>query len=283
MEKKTHILFTITWIYWLATLFKNLWWDNSFILWYISIVSAFPLISIPFQAIATTIPDSDGKTRLRKTILAPAVFLINLITSHRWATHDIRWIAAVWVWLYWLYLLWTNIITLILISFFAITITLVMIDDLRISFFWIVNIKTKIVEYILSWIILIFFPILLIPEVYNAFLISLFFAYVWHMLWDMPSKEWWKPLISNKIKLQLPGIFSFRVWWFIERNIIAPMLIILLISVIWIDKEFWWNKMIKDLSLVKNQYIKIIEEPEILINDYSSFKSKNEKIMNFFK
>ncbi len=104
MEKKTHILFTITWIYWLATLFKNLWWDNSFILWYISIVSAFPLISIPFQAIATTIPDSDGKTRLRKTILAPAVFLINLITSHRWATHDVRWITIVWLWLFYKYI-----------------------------------------------------------------------------------------------------------------------------------------------------------------------------------
>lgn len=281
MERKTHILFTITGIYWLSFILRKYWIDSSLALWYISIVSSFPLISIPYQIIATTLPDSDWKTRLSRTLLAPAVFIIQILTSHRWATHDIRWITLVWLALYFLYLIWTNIIILALISFLAVTITIVLIDQFKFSFPFL-NIRSNIVEYILSWIIIIFFPILLIPEVYTAFLISIFFWYVWHMFWDLPSKEWWKPLIINSSKFQIPFSLGFRVWWFVERYIILPILTIALIYIILTDRNFWWDKIIHDFLLVKDQYINIFKNPEILFNDLANFKEKIEIVRNFF-
>lgn len=282
MERKTHILFTITWIYWIALLLKRYWIDTPIALWYVSLVSSFPLISIPYQIIATTMPDSDGNTRLKRTLLAPAVFIIQVITSHRWATHDIRGIALVWAALYWLYLIGTNIIALALISFLAITITIVLIDQFKVWLLNLFNIRTNIIEYLLSGIILIFFPILLVPEVYNAFLISIFFWYVWHMFGDMPSKEWWKPLITNDVNFQIPFSLWFRVGWFLERFIIAPILLISLVCIIWIDRDFWIGKILHDLDLVKDQYINIFNHPEILFNDLANFKERMEVFKNWF-
>jgi hypothetical protein len=280
MERKTHIIFTLTGIYWLNLLFRKYWIENSFTIWYIATVSSFPLLSVPYQAIVTTLPDSDSySTRLKKTILFPAVLIIQLITKHRWATHDIRGLIVVAAALFWLYLIWTNIIVLALISFFAITTTIVLIDQLKVWFLNIINLKTNLPEYIFSWILLFFFPILLIPEVYKVFLISLFLWYLWHMFWDMLSIEWWKPLVTKRLKIQLP--LSFRVWWFFERFIIFPTLIILLITILYLDRDFWIQKIVNDFNLTKEQYLNIINNPEILFNDLVNFKEKIETFMSF--
>lgn len=271
MERKTHMLFTISWIYGLKVLFQKYGIDTSFAIFYISLVGSFPLISVPFQLIATSLADADVySTRLRRTILLPAVLIVLFITKHRGATHDIRGISIVAAALYWLYIIGTNIFLVALIAFLSITITIVLIDDFRILWF-----KTNIVEYLLVFVILVFWPVLLIPVVYNLFLVSVFFWYVWHMFGDAPTKEWWNPFMTNKLKFQLPSIFAFTVWWFIER-ILQRVLICALISIIWIDKSFWMNKIENDLLLVKNEYIYLYKNPEVLISDYNSVESKVE-------
>lgn len=282
MERKSHILFTITGIYGTSLILRHFWIDNTLSNWFVMTVASFPIISIPFMILATTLPDSDGNTRLKRTILAPAVLIINLITSHRWATHDIRWIAIVAAALYFLYLLWTNIVVLALISFFAVTITMVMIDDVRPKFLWLkFNIlPPKIIEGTLIAIILIFFPILLIPEIYSAFLVSIFFAYVWHMFGDMPSREWWTPFITNKLKIQLPYLMSFKVGGFVERKIIQPLLMIALILVFWHDRNTFLELLQSNLSDLWKQYSILAQNPEILFQDLNNF---NDRVDNIFQ
>lgn len=282
MEKKTHIAFTFTLIYWTNYLLRLYWVDNYFASLYVWIVSSFPIISIPYQALVTTLPDADSySTRLKKTILSPAVWIVQIFTSHRWATHDIRWIAIFWLILYWLFLLWTNIIVLAIMSFIMVTTTIIMIDNLKIWFWSLLSIKTSFPEYIFTFIIILFFPILLIPEVYTIFLISLFFWYIWHLLWDLPSIEWLNLFIFKKLKIQLP--FAFKVWWKFERFIIFPLLIFVLFMIIYSDRTFWIEKFIYDIILTKEQYIEIIKNPGILFQDLENIKDKISNLRIFLE
>jgi len=48
------------------------------------IISSFPLISIPFQAIVTSLPDADlHNSRFNKTILGPALSILSFFVNHR--------------------------------------------------------------------------------------------------------------------------------------------------------------------------------------------------------
>ena len=305
MEKRTHILFTITWIYWLSLLFRYLWLNSWFFYVYISLVASFPLITIPFQSIVTLLPDTDlPNNRLKQTVLAPAVWIILLFAKHRWFTHRFEWIFLYWLILYWLYLLWTNIIIVWIISFLAITIIWVLIDDFKITLLWIkikkiwiwnfsIPVDKKIIDKIFSLIILLFFPVLLDAKTYTFFLIWLFFSYVFHMIWDAFSREWWtiiefphfisKKLFFKKIKFQLPEILSFKVWWWIERKLITPILWICLLSILILDRDFWIQKSLEDIHLSLYQTSEIINNPELLINDLNSIKIKLNNLLWFVR
>ena len=299
MERKTHILFTITWIYWINLLLKKYNIGNDLAIWYILIVSSFPLISIPYQIIVTSLPDADlYNSRLNKTILAPALSILSFFVKHRWFTHRIEWIIAFSLLMWLLYIIWTNIIILMIISFLAITIIWVLIDDFKISILWIKirkigfwkkaqYIDKKIIDKILSTIIIVFFPILLIPEIYSAFLVSLILAYIFHMFWDAFSKEGWTiaqiPFTDKKIKFQIPKILAFRVWGSFERKIIKPIILLSLWFIIISDYEFWTNKLIEDLILTYHKSKIIFENPELLINDINNIKERLNNILDFIR
>lgn len=289
MERKTHILFTITSMYWLATLFKQLELDYAFFIWYIGLVSSFPLISIPFQAITTSLPDTDWyKNRFTKTIFYPATKILQFFTKHRWFTHRIEWIICFSALMLWFFVLGTNIITLSLIWFFWITIIWVLIDDFRLKILWFrirkiwfwklsYNIDEKLIDKIFSTIILLYIPVLTDESTYYFFLISLIFAYVWHMFGDYPSKEGWTlfeiPWTKYKLKVPYPKILTFRVWWKFEKKL-RFFLWILLVYILWIDREFWFQKIIHDSILSYKQVIFIINNPEILISDMENIKER---------
>lgn len=305
MEKRTHILFTITWIYWLNLLFKYLWLNTWYFYIYILLVSSFPLITIPFQSIVTSLPDVDlPNSRLKKTVLAPAVIFISLFAKHRWFTHRLEWIYIVWILLYLLHLLWTNIIIVWIISFLAISIIWVLIDDFKLKIFWLefnkiwiwrfsVPVDKKLIEKTFTLIILLFFPVLLNSETYTLFLIWLFFSYIFHMFWDMFSKGWWtlielpntisKRIWFKKIKIELPDFLSFKVWGKIERKIIKPLLLICLIWILILDRDFFIQKAIHDIKLSMYQASEIINNPELLYNDLNSIKIKVDNILWYVK
>ena len=299
MERKTHIIFTITWIYGLSTLLKAYEIENNIALMYIAFVSAFPLISIPYQAIVTSLPDADlHNSRLNKTVLAPALKILAFFVKHRWATHRIEGILFFSLLMWLLYIVWTNIITLTIISFLAITIIWVLIDDLKIKILgirirkiWIgqlsIKIDHKLIDKLLSTIIVIFFPILLIPEVYEYFLGSLILAYVFHMFWDAFSKEWWTileiPFTEKKIKFQMPYYLAFRVWWTFERKIIKPILWMTLIFIFYTDGNYWIEKIMSDFILSISQIELILNNPEFLINDLNNIKERFNNILNFIR
>ncbi len=48
------------------------------------------------------------------------------------------------------------------------------------------------------------------------------------------------------------------------------------------ESFFWKEKISNDFSLVKTQYINIIQNPEILYNDLEKFNSRVNKIKNMF-
>lgn len=287
MEKKSHILFTYTWIYGLAFLSKY-FWNTPITNWYHILVYSFPLITIPYMAIVTMLPDSDTKNgRINRTILGPIWVIIRFFANHRWFTHRLSWILFFWIILSWLYLLWTNIITIIVISFLAITCIWILIDDFRINVLGIkinkiawVRIDNKLIDKFFTILIVLFFPLLLIPEMYQYFLIGLFFAYVFHMFWDAFSKEWWtivkfpEFLWWGDIKFQLPSFLAFRVWWKIERKIIRPILWILLILIIYLDREFIFMKFQDELLLSIQETQQILNNPEILLSDLDKIKER---------
>lgn len=280
MERKTHILFTLSSIYWLKLLFEHLGVTNPIALIYILLVSSFPLISIPFMANTTTFSDADHpKNVFKRTILFPAIWLLWLFVSHRWATHDIRWISIVGLLLFILYLLWPNIIVLWIIAFLFITLTYVVIEDV-----WPFKIK-HLVTWLFSWIILVYWPVLLDVNTYNCFLISLFFSYVWHMLWDAITKEGWKIikfpfkiLWFSSIKFQLPSFLSFTVGGPIEKYLLQPGLLMLLMFVLFTDRSFFINKSLNDLTLVKNEYVYLYNNPKVILSDYNSVNTKLQSI-----
>jgi len=275
MERKTHILFTITWIYWLATLLKIYQINNEWALFYILLVTSFPLISIPYQAIVTTLPDADlHNSRLHKTVLAPALWILSFFVNHRWATHRIEGILIFSLFMWGLYILWTSIITLTVISFLAITILWVLIDK-------------KIINKIFSTIIILFFPILLIPEVYKYFLVSMIFAYIFHMFGDAFSKEGWTvakiPGTKKKLRFQLPYYLAFRVGGGFERGIIKPLLWCVLFFIIYIEHNFWIDKITSDLALTFQQVGIIYHNPELLISDLDNIKERVDIVLEFIR
>jgi len=299
MERSTHILFTITWIYWLSLVLKTYQIEHELAIWYILIISSFPLISIPFQAIVTSLPDADlHNSRFNKTILGPALSILSFFVNHRWVTHRLSWILLFSVLMLILYIIWTNIITLTIISFLAITIIWVLIDDFKLKILWIgikkiwfwkkaLTIDTKLIDKLLSTLIIVFFPILLIPEVYWYFLGSLVLGYIFHMFWDAFSKEWWTilkiPFSEKELKFQLPKWIAFRVWWWFERKIIKPLLWITLIFIFIIDYKFWGDKIMHDLSLVFYQVSIIYNNPELLISDIDSIKDRINSVAEFIR
>jgi hypothetical protein len=299
MERKTHILFTITGIYWIATLLKIYQINNEWALFYILLVASFPIISIPYQAIVTTLPDSDlHNSRLHKTVLAPALWILSFFVNHRWATHRIEGIIIFSLLMLLLYILWTSIITLTAISFLAITIVWVLIDNFRVKILWIRikkiwiwrfswEIDTKFIHRGFSTIIFLFFPILLIPEVYQYFLISMVFAYIFHMFWDAFSKEGWTvakiPFTKKKLKFQMPYYLAFRVGGRFERIIIRTLLWAFLIFIILIDYRFWMDKITKDFLLTYQQFWIIYNNPELLISDLDNIKQRVDIMLEFIR
>lgn len=280
MEKKTHILFTYTWIYWTAYLCKDLGIFNL----YQNLIYNIPLITIPYMAIVTMLPDSDIKNwRINRTVLWPIWVIIRYFVNHRWFTHRLSWILFFWMILFLLSLIWTNIIILAIISFLAITCIWILVDDFRINIFWIkikkiwwVRFDNKLIDKFLTVLIVLFFPLLLIPEIYNSFLIGLFFAYIFHMFWDALSKEWWTiikiPFSNKEIKFQLPKKLSFRVGWKVERNLIKTILRVTLVILIYIERDFFINKFIYEIKMSSEEVINIINNPEILLSDITDIK-----------
>lgn len=285
MERKTHILFTITWIYWIAALPRIFWVTNELVIYFSVLVSMFPLISLPYQAIVTCLPDIDTpKTRFKRSILLPAALIIWFFAKHRWFTHRLSWILSFSFITYLLYLWGTNIITVSIYSFLAITIIWLLIDDFKLNIFWFRITKffwrkfdPKLIDKTLSLIILLFSPTLLDETNYVFFLISLNVAYIFHMLWDAFSKEWWTiielPGKKNKIKFQMPSFLAFKVWWFIERKI-KTILIVMLILLLIFDFNFILSKIIEDLKLSYNTVIWIYNNPEILYDDIGNIKER---------
>ncbi len=299
MERKTHILFTITWIYWLGLLLKKYNIESDLAMWYIFVVSSFPLISIPYQVIVTSLPDSDlYNSRLNKTVLAPAIWILSFFVKHRWFTHRIEGIIFFSILMLFLYIIWTNIIILAILSFLSVTIIWVLIDDLKINILWIkirkiwigknaIYVDKKFIDKLLSTLIIVFFPILLIPEVYKLFLVSLILAYIFHMIWDAFSKEWWTitkiPFSDKKIKFQMPKFLAFRVWWSFERKFIKPILWFTLFFIVIIDYKFWGEKLISETIINFNQINIIYNNPNILIEDLENTKERFNNILNFIK
>ena len=279
MERKTHIIFTLVAIYGSATLLKQYNIDHDFSSTYISFVWSLPLVSIPYIVIVTALPDTDlHNTRFNKTILAPAVSMLWFFVKHRGFTHRIEGIICFGALMFGLYLLGTNVITLSIVSFLAITIIWTLIDDFRIKILWFPirriftwRIDNKFIDKLLTAIIIIYTPVLFVPGAYKYFLWSLVLAYFLHMIWDAFSKEGWIiakiPFSETKIEFQMPSHMAFRVWWKIERKIIRPLLWLLLILILYIDRDFWIEKIYSDFIISVSQIKFIIENPEVLMED----------------
>ena len=263
MERKTHILFSIVWIYWSAFIIDNSFNHIHYLENFSNMILSMPLVTIPYLIIATTLPDTDLKNnRLNKTILFPAFFLLRLFVKHRWFTHRIEGILFFWFILYFLSLFEPNFLTLLIISFLAISMVFIIIDDLSIKILWqkrnkfnllLINIEIpkKFIDIFLSLLILLLFPTLLDENNFKLFLFWIFVWYVFHMFWDALSKEWWTiikiPYFKKKINFSLPSYLAFRVWGFFETKILRNVLWISLICMIYFNFDYFSDKFFDEL------------------------------------
>lgn len=162
-------------------------------------------------------------------------------------------------------------VPLAIVSLFAINIIWIIIDDFKIWFLrnnklnaglFEVEISRKLVDIVLTSIIIIYFPTLLVEDNYQSFLIALFAAYVLHMVWDAFSKEWWTiakvPFSRIKLNFQLPGFLAFRVWWSVERKMIRPLLRISIFTIIYFDFDYISSRISGDFWLSMRKLVELI-------------------------
>ena len=259
MMKQWHILTATALSLWLAYYSRNTW-DWSWIIYenlnsFWKLMSALPLISIPYIIICSTLPDWDGNWKITQTwFLKPIFWLIQSLTAHRGFTHRIEGILSFFWLLYLASLFKPNLLILWIFLYCSIAMLNILIEN---------NIFRK----IMIGIILIFSPILLIPKYYLAFLVSCGIGYLFHFAADAISNEGWTIMKFWKRRLRIKlWRYSFRVWSSFEKKFIYPVLLFAIGFVLFQDWQFFLSKFIYEWWVTLEIYKDFIQNPQYYIN-----------------
>lgn len=242
MTKETHQLFTLNWIYSLAYFWVNYTWQGTWLFQYGQLIQALPLIAIPYIIFFTILPDGDTKWRVTKIwFLKPWFYFLRLFTKHRGFTHRIEWIFVVWLLLY--LLSQTEYIQIYFIPLILLSINVI----------WVIVRNIWIKKFLIA-LLVIFCWSLYDINIMNGLLIACFIAYVWHMIWDALSTEWWTIIKfwKEKLKFQLPKLLSFNVWWNFEVYLLRPALYFMFVSYVLLNREQLMGKVVYEMGIVAN-------------------------------
>ena len=242
MERKTHQIFTLTALYGSSFIWKEFFYNNEFIKFYSDMIQSFPIIAIPFILMFTILPDMDSnKAWINKVWYLKIGFaIVRLFVKHRGFTHRIEGIICLWLLL---------ILSYVYLEVNVLSITLIILIALSMVSLIFYNSYIKKILYL---ILIVFSPTLLVPGILEYTLIACGFAYIFHMIWDAFSKEWWEIIKIWKIslKLGLPKKIWYRVWWSSEKVLFFIFSALLILIIVW-NLDFFINKVITELVMVK--------------------------------
>jgi len=218
----------------------------NFLVATITALLTIPIIIVFHAIYVVLMPDWDwGWAITRNWFLAPGFWIMRRFVSHRWFTHDIRWILLFGVICIALSMVNLNLLTLAIFNFFAVSIIWVVIDNKRLKYLFVL------------WAVLSS-PLLLNPIYWHSFLLGAFISYILHMFWDAPTDEGWDIINFLWVKLRVIFPFAFDAWGWFEKRIIYPVLILLLIFFVFGAKDFWYAKMIQEFYALIKAYTNLV-------------------------